>query len=88
MPYIKPDRRNQLDPIINDLDDELRRLGDQDGDLNYAVTRLVLGRWRRGGRYVTANALMGVLSCVAREFYRRHVVPYENQKAVENGDVR
>jgi hypothetical protein len=42
---------------------------------------------RKGRNYANFNEIMGVLSCVAQEFYRRWAVPYEDQKIRENGDV-
>lgn len=35
----------------------------------------------------TQIQILGVLSCVQQEFYRRVVAPYEDQKCRENGDV-
>ncbi len=37
--------------------------------------------------YSKANELVGVLECVKQEFYRRQVVPYEEEKIRENGDL-
>jgi hypothetical protein len=39
------------------------------------------------GGYSKFNRAEGVLSAVSKEFYRRVVVPYENSKWLENGDV-
>jgi hypothetical protein len=59
-----------------------------DGELNYAIT-VLCDRYIKthGKRYDTLNAVMGVLSCAAHEFYRRVVVPYEEKKAESNGEV-
>ena len=57
------------------------------GDLNYAITKLVMHRWRNKRRYTTIVGVMGTLLCVALEFYRRVAAPYEDKKKEENGDV-
>lgn len=57
-----------------------------DGIMNYVITRLTLNVYGVGG-YAIFNRAMGVLDCVAREFYRRKVAPYEDKKIKENGDV-
>lgn len=84
MPYIK-DRRDILDPRINDLADSLTT----DGDLNYAITRLVSrycaleGNWR----YTLIARAVGALECVKLEFYRRLAGPYEDKARDKNGDI-
>ncbi len=82
MPYIKQERRVVLNPIIEQLWQTLAN----DGELNYAITKLIDQRYG-SGTYVQLNAGMGVLSCVAQEFYRRRIAPYEQVKCMENGDV-
>ena len=57
------------------------------GDLNYAITKLVMHRWWNKRRYTTIVGVMGTLLCVALEFYRRVAAPYEDKKKEENGDV-
>ena len=85
MPYIKKDDRGVLDPFIEDLS---RNMLAEPGQLNYVITKLLLKYLKACGlRYKSVNEIMGVLSCVTQEFYRRVVVPYENKKRDENGDV-
>ena len=88
MPYISKPERDNLDPLINEL---LDRIGSADrgvfGRLNYVITRLVAYTWKVDPIYVRAAGISGVLSNVYSEFYRRAVVPYENQKIEENGDI-
>ena len=87
MPYIKErawiDKR--LEPLLYEFehDKDIRA-----GEVNYMITQILLA-WldAQGLSYATVNAIMGVLSCVASEFYRRVVAPYEDQKKGENGDV-
>jgi hypothetical protein len=86
MPYIESVDREQYEPFIRALSDHLH--AGKPGDLNYVITRLILW-WLadRGVSYERLNAVMGVLESVKQEFYRRQVVPYEERKIKENGDV-
>lgn len=54
--------------------------------MNYAITRLVNEAFKYGS-YSDYNDAMGVLECVKQEFYRRMVVPYEEGKLRDNGEV-
>jgi len=84
MPYIDQNRRAELDPVITPITDALRSV--KDGDVNYVITRIIDELYGKGG-YSLYNRAMGVLDCAAREFYRRRVSPYEDQKITENGEV-
>ena len=95
MPYITQDKRHQLDPVIDDI---LRilvgmRLDDEhtntEGNLNYLITRLLMKVYGQADdtRYANINDVIGMLECCKLEFYRKVAVPYENQKAHENGEV-
>lgn len=92
MPYIVPDKRATLDPIIDQLQQALAGLEADDpmnnteGNINYVVSTL-LNRIYAGNGYRSINDAMGLLNCIALEFYTRVAVPYEAQKAFENGDV-
>ena len=58
------------------------------GELNYSITKLLIEYTQREGRsYTTFSSLFGVLHDVSAEFYRRVVVPYEDEKCAANGDV-
>jgi hypothetical protein len=59
------------------------------GELNYAITILIQEYVARQGgvNYENVNAVQGVLRCVADEFDREIVGPYEARKRRENGDV-
>ena len=78
MPYIKESIR---DTVKNDT-------AFSAGELNYQVTCL-LEKYRdlHGDGYDTFNDIIGALDCTKMEFYRRVVVPYEDEKLKENGDV-
>jgi hypothetical protein len=88
MPYIADPRRRTLDTFIRDL----ALMIEHPGDLNYAISRLLsvastqehptmqpgyhdLSRWR------------AAVIDAADEFYRRVIVPYEENKRAINGDV-
>jgi len=88
MPYIKPYKREQLDADIDALARTIDFMSldeEKDGNLNYAITRLIDQLY--GRRYTQMNEAMGVLECVKQEYYRRVAAPYEDIKAKENGDV-
>lgn len=77
MPYIKQNRYEVAQEFPTNS-----------GELNYAITQLIknyLGRL--GLQYHTINDCLGALEGAKIEFYRRVVVPYEEDKIVENGDV-
>ncbi len=88
MPYITQEERRELDPIIDQLIDALRKAPKDrvDGRLNYVIYRLLLNLYEP--RYFEYNRAMGVLACVSQEFYRRIVAPYEDKKMRESGDIR
>lgn len=84
MPYIRKIEREQLDDKI----DEISRIVDHDGQLNYVFTRLCHNWLRKvGKKYTRINQLIGVLECAKLEFYRMIAAPYENIKIKENGGV-
>jgi hypothetical protein len=93
MPYIKPERREQLDKHIKQVSAEiLVEHADPTawaGELNYACTTLALNLLDCSGRpqYWKIAMIAGVFSNISDEFYRRYVSPYEDQKIQENGDV-
>ena len=84
MPYIKQLRRFQLDTMaIEDLESEIK----SPGELNYVITRLIDDYHSRRRDYQSVNDIVGALEGAKLEFYRRVAAPYEDQKAMENGDV-
>jgi hypothetical protein len=89
MPYIKQEKREQLELQINTLAAAIQNLNDPnnlEGTMNYIITSLINKAYPTIS-YKTINNVMGVLKCVGDEYYRRVAVPYENQKAYENSDV-
>ena len=58
------------------------------GELNYLLTQDILKYWKGSfGNYQAINDVIGALEGAKQEFYRRVVVPYEDKKIIENGDV-
>lgn len=80
MPYIKQPARAVIDrrgkPVTA-------------GELNYAISRLVLDYCEANGplSYDLINSVMGVFASAQAEFYRRVAIPYEDAKITENGDL-
>jgi len=79
MPYIEPKRRKELD---------LKFDPKTAGELNYVITsQLTNYIFLNGESYQTFNDIIGALEGAKLEIYRRLIVPYEDRKSRENGDV-
>ena len=65
MPYIKKESRPAIDKLVVPLIEHLRKLPleEQDGSLNYAITRILRGAYPR--RYFNFNRALGVLHAVS-----------------------
>jgi len=90
MPYIKEERREKIFESRGVLEFDKINIDEieNSGELNYAITEVLKNFVNGCGRnYKTLNEVVGVLECVKQEFYRRVVVPYENEKIEENGDI-
>lgn len=87
MPYIKQLKRDDFDSGLCDLIDTIEFHKFNPGDLNFIITSILNAAWNSDPVYSKGNELMGVLECVKQEFYRRKLVPYEDTKIKENGDV-
>ena len=88
MPYIPLKDRGQYIEAI----ETLARLVPEDrmarpGHLNYIVSMLIDRIYGPEMRYADHNEVMGVLHCVATEFYRRKTAPYEDEKIASDGDL-
>jgi hypothetical protein len=88
MPYISNERREKFEPGLTLLSGKIQSLG----ELNYVITTLCLD-WLGGKQsawgdlYDDYASVEGVLGHVAKEFYRRKTVLFEEKKIGENGDV-
>lgn len=87
MPYIKQNIRFELDGEIAGLAFAIQEQGKDGraGNLNYAITKLIDSLYDL--RYSEINEAVGALECAKLELYRRVAGPYEDLKAIENGDV-
>ena len=79
MPYIKNENKKYLN-----VDDKVISTP---GELNYLITKAIMNFLPADYNYSDLNAAMGALESAKQEFYRRVVVPYEENKKEENGDV-
>lgn len=88
MPYIPRKDRQQYQAAIS----ELAQLVPQDrmsrpGHMNYIISLLINRVYGPELRYADHNEVVGVLTCVQQEFYRRFTSPYEDQKIDIEGDL-
>ena len=91
MPYIKEEKREELDPCIDNLirclDPEKDLIIDNIlGDINYTFSR-ILGGLMGSPSYNKIAMITGVLENIKQEFYRRVGVSLEEKKIRENGDI-
>lgn len=82
-PYIPIKRREEIDKGSTPQNA---------GELNFKITSIILKylyeiNCASPNTYGDFNEVLGVLSCVGRELYRRKVIPYEDHKKTEEGDV-
>jgi hypothetical protein len=82
MPYIMPNERPTLDVVEEFMN--LRNV-QADGGLNYILFRMAL---RLPPSYANYKNFLGELEEAAQEIRRRLLVPYEEMKRQENGDVK
>lgn len=92
MPYIKEEKREELDLCIDNLirclDPEKDLIIDNIlGDINYTFSR-ILGGLMGTPSYNKIAMITGVLENIKQEFYRRVAEPYEDKKILENGDIK
>ncbi len=89
MPYIERDMRalvnEELVSLVSKIGYETYLGTKRDGVLNYIISTLISQLYRRS--YTDLNAEIGMLECAKQELYRRRLVPYEDEKIKENGDV-
>jgi hypothetical protein len=83
MPYITQQRRNALASTLTPKPDTAKNAG----ELNYAITLLLIQYWQEHGRYQAINDISGACTEALAEFRRRVVGKYEDTKITENGDV-
>ncbi len=80
MPHIKKQDRPVFDP--------LSPLARTSGQLNFQLTKVVIGYLKRHGLcYDTCNDIVGALDNCKDEFRRLVQHPYEDEKIKQNGNV-
>jgi len=85
MPYIDFNKRACFKTFTDSMD-RLHLL--DSGCLNYIITKLTHAYIRQHGvKYQAINDVVGALEGAKLELYRRVASPYEDKKALENGDV-
>ena len=85
MPYIEEKDRPQYEADIKSL---IKRLnGKPIGHINYVFSKIIWTLFDKNRSYTFGNGLIGMLACTAKEFYRRKLAEYEDEKIEENGDL-
>lgn len=89
MPYIKSQRKNEINLYLEDILIYLNNNSDiVAGDLNYIFTKIADEYLLKNGlNYQNINNVVGALDGAKLEFYRRVAAPYEDTKMFLNGDV-
>lgn len=90
MPYIADDLRIDLNGAIDELSAriESQRENDIDGCVNYSICKILKAIYPdREMKYRVLNRMMGVLSCITQEVYRRVVAEHEDNAIEKNGDI-
>lgn len=89
MPYIDQSKRKKISFVLENSHKQIEsEYIDCAGDLNYAFTILAIDYIKRKGlNYQNINDILGALDGASKEFYRRVVEKYENEKIKINGDV-
>jgi hypothetical protein len=87
MPYIKQDRRDKMDNLINVIIDEIDRGDCPEGEVNYVISRIA-SRVLSGPRYKDISVVVAAFECAKLEFYRRVASKLEDQAIQRNGDIK
>jgi len=91
MPYIKQEKRDVLDPAIDELFTRLinLQLDDESNNMEENITYIFTKVLKRcyGERTGEINDALGILSTVQLEFYRRVAAPFADQNIYDNGDI-
>jgi len=88
MPYIQQEIRWKIDNEIDTLIYQLEKMSydDLDGVVNYIISRII-NRFYNKPSYRTISRGKAVLEDAKDEFNRRVMIPYEEKKIAENGDI-
>lgn len=87
IPYVKPEKRVELDNIVNQILTYFEKVEDKnrDGQLNYLFTKTLKSLYKPS--YFNYERIMGLLTCIQHEFYRRWISLYEDSKMKQHGDI-
>jgi len=87
MPYIKDIKRKEFEEAgIEDIAEVI----EGPGDLNYVISYMaksMINNSDRPGSYSELSSIRAAINDASDEFYRRVLVPLEDRKIRENGDV-
>lgn len=84
MPYIKPERRKTFDSHLEACALNI----ENEGELNYCIYKLsTLLIERIGESYQKLSMCSSAMEHAKMEWYRKKLVPYEEKKIEENGDI-
>lgn len=81
MPYIKPEDREKV------LNYGVEVYDMSAGEHNFLLTSLVNAWLGDKPDYATYERIIGRLECIKLELWRRRMVPYEELKCQQNGDI-
>jgi len=82
MPYIKQERRPQMDAVVDEMAAQVVKA---DGDLNYILYKFC--KYHVDPSYNNYKNFCGELRQCATEIERKLLARYEDQKEEENGKV-
>ncbi len=87
MPYIKREKRVEVDLLVSQVLAAFKNVPDEekDGRLNYFFTKVLKALYEPS--YFNYERVMGLLTCIQHEFYRRWVAAYEESKKEIHGDI-
>ncbi|KUJ95787.1 MAG: hypothetical protein PWR24_1732 [Desulfonauticus sp.] len=84
MPYIKKERRKLFDSFLK----EIAKNVESEGELNYCIYKLSsLVIEKIGESYANLSMCSSAMEHAKLEWYRKKLVPYEEKKILENGDI-
>ncbi|MBI2611561.1 hypothetical protein HYW54_02320 [Candidatus Gottesmanbacteria bacterium] len=88
MPYIRKEKRPEVDKILDPLIVYLKSkpMEEQDGIVNYVVSKMIWSLYPK--KYFHLNRALGVLTAITHELYRRIVAPFEDEMIKERGDIK
>lgn len=89
MSYISQHNRFSLDPVVDNLVNVLRELESDnlDGTNDYAANlQYIIARLAKQASCKPLE-IVGLLDASKQLFYRKHIVPKENQQEFDNGSI-